>query len=124
MKTCIVALAVTFFGMATPTDVSGYWYLTLKTSDDKDAPRIEVALQQDGEKLTGNCFIDQADDKFILTGQVKENAINWRCAGTGPVEASFSGTISQTGNEITGSWTTPAPAKGTFTGAKRQQCEC
>ena len=79
MKTCIVALAVTFFGMATPTDVSGYWYLTLKTSDDKDAPRIEVALQQDGEKPTGNCFIDQADDKFILTCQVKENAINWRC---------------------------------------------
>jgi hypothetical protein len=119
-KVSIVTLTIALLGISAANDVSGYWYLKLKTSAGENAPRIEVALKQDGDTLTGNCFIDQADDRFTLAGQVKDNAINWRCAGTGPVEVSFSGTISQTGNEMTGSWTTPASAKGTFTGAKRQ----
>jgi hypothetical protein len=118
-KTRIGAFLVTFLWLPSAIDVSGYWFLKLETSAGGNAPRVEVRLTQDGDTLTGNCFIDQADDKFSLTGQVKDTAISWRCAGTGQLEAAFNGTVNAAGTEMTGSWSTPAPSSGKFTGAKR-----
>jgi hypothetical protein len=102
-------------------DVSGVWSLRLTTADGESAPRASVTLKQDGKTLTGSCVIGDTDETFAVAGQVIDDVVTWRCANKGPVEASFSGTINSTGREMTGSWTTPAPAKGTFKGSKRQE---
>lgn len=118
-KIVIVSLVAVLFAVsATAADVSGVWSLRLTTSDGESAPRVSVTLKQDGDRVTGSCVIGDTDEKFTLTGQVIDNAVTWRCASKGPVEASFSGTINSTGREMTGSWTTPAPAQGTFKGSK------
>ena len=118
-KIVIVSLVAVLFAVsATAADVSGVWSLRLTTSDGESAPRVSVTLKQDGDRVTGTCVIGDTDEKFTLTGQVIDNAVTWRCASKGPVEASFSGTINSTGREMTGSWTTPAPAQGTFKGSK------
>ena len=118
-KIVIVSLiAVLFAVSATAADVSGVWSLRLTTSDGESAPRVSVTLKQYGDKVAGSCVIGDTDEKFTLSGQVIDDAVTWRCASKGPVEASFSGTINSTGREMTGSWTTPAPAQGTFKGSK------
>jgi hypothetical protein len=99
-------------------DVSGVWSLRLTTSDGESAPRASVTLEQDDKTLTGSCVIGDTDEKFTVAGEVTDDAVTWRCASKGPVEVSFSGTINSTGREMTGSWTTPAPARGTFKGSK------
>ena len=105
-------------GSVAAADVSGVWSLRLTTSDGESAPRVSVTLKQDGERLTGSCVIGDTDEKFTVVGQVIDEVVTWRCASKGPVEASFSGTINSTGREMAGSWTTPAPARGTFKGSK------
>ncbi len=102
-------------------DVSGTWSLRLMTSDGESAPRASVTLQQDGKTLTGSCVIGDTDEKFTVAGEVTDNTVTWRCASKGPVEVSFSGQINSTGREMTGSWSTPAPARGTFKGSKSPQ---
>ena len=114
-------IALSFAGSVTAADVSGTWALRLTTSDGESAPRVSVTLKQDGKALTGSCVIGDTDEKFTVTGEVIDDAVTWWCASDGPVEASFNGTINSTGREMTGSWTTPAPAKGTFKGSKRAQ---
>ena len=99
-------------------DASGVWSLRLTTSDGESAPRASVTLEQDGKTLTGSCVIGETEEKFTVAGEVTDNGVTWRCASKGPVEVSFSGTINSTGREMTGSWTTPAPARGTFKGSK------
>lgn len=93
-KIVIVSLVAVLFAVsATAADVSGVWSLRLTTSDGESAPRVSVTLKQDGDRVTGSCVIGDTDEKFTLTGQVIDNAVTWRCASKGPVEASFSGTI-------------------------------
>jgi hypothetical protein len=106
---------------ATATDATGVWSLRLTTSDGESAPRVVVTLKQDGDLLTGACVIGETNEEFTVSGKVMNETVTWRCASKGPVEASFSGTINSTGREMTGSWTTPAPARGTFKGSKRQK---
>jgi hypothetical protein len=118
-KSFIVSLIALFLAeSAMAADVSGTWSLRLTTSDGESAPRASVTLKQDGKTLTGSCVIGDTDEKFTVAGEVIDNALTWRCASKGPVEASFSGTVNSTGREMTGSWTTPAPARGTFKGSK------
>ena len=105
-------------GSVAAADVSGVWSLRLTTSDGESAPRASVTLKQDGDRLTGSCVIGDTDQEFTVVGQVTDNAVTWRCASKGPVEVSFSGTVNSTGREMTGSWTTPAPARGTFKGSR------
>ena len=112
-------IALSLATSVTAVDVSGTWALRLTTSDGESAPRASVTLKQDGKALTGSCLIADTNEKFTVTGEVIDDVVTWRCASDGPVEASFSGTISSTGREMTGWWTTPAPAKGTFKGTKR-----
>ena len=100
-------------------DVSGEWSLRLTTSDGESAPRVSVTLKQDGDRLTGSCVIGSTDQKFTVVGQVMDRAVTWRCVSDGPVEASFEGEVNSTGREMTGSWTTPAPARGTFKGSRK-----
>ena len=99
-------------------DVSGVWTLRLLTSDGQSAPRATVTLKQDAEKLTGTCLIDDTDQEFTVVGQATDNTLTWRCASKGPFEASFKGTVDSTGRQMTGEWTTPAPARGTFKGSR------
>jgi len=99
-------------------DVSGVWTLRLLTSDGESASRATVTLKQDAEKLTGTCVIDQTDQELTVVGRATDNTLTWRCAGKGPLEASFKGTIDSTGRQMTGEWTTPAPAQGTFKGSR------
>jgi hypothetical protein len=118
-KSFIVSLVALFLAESVmAADVSGTWSLRLTTSDGESAPRASVTLKQDGKTLTGSCVIGDTDEKFTVAGEVIDNAVTWRCASKGPVEASFSGTVNSTGREMTGSWTTPAPARGTFKGSK------
>jgi hypothetical protein len=118
-KSFIVSLIALFLaGSVRAADVSGVWSLRLTTSDGESAPRASVTLKQDGKTLTGSCVIGDTEQKFTVVGEVTDTAVTWRCASTGPAEASFSGTINSTGREMTGSWTTPAPARGTFKGSK------
>ena len=118
-KAFIVSLiAVRSAVLAAAPDVSGVWSLRLTTSEGESAPRVSVTLKQDGDRLTGRCVIGDTNEEFTVTGRVTDGAVTWRCASKGPVEASFSGTINSTGREMTGSWTTPAPARGTFKGSK------
>ena len=118
-KSLIVAFSMLFLVESVfATDVSGIWSLRLTTSDGESAPRASVTLKQDGKTLTGSCVIGDTDEKFTVTGEVIDNSVTWRCASKGPVEASFSGTINSTGREMSGSWTTPAPARGTFKGSR------
>ncbi len=118
-KTFLVSLtALLLAGSVARADVSGVWSLRLTTSDGESAPRASVTLKQDGDRLTGSCVIGDTEQEFTVVGQVTDNAVTWRCASKGPVEVSFSGTINSTGREMTGSWTTPAPARGTFKGSR------
>ncbi len=112
LVTVLLAVSVT------AADVSGAWSLRLTTSDGESAPRASVTLKQDGETLTGRCVLDNTDQEFTVVGQVVDDAVTWRCASKGPVEVSFKGTIDSTGRQMTGEWTTPAPARGTFKGSK------
>ena len=115
----IVSLtAVLVVGSAAAADVSGVWSLRLITSDGESAPRASVTLKQDGDRLTGSCVIGDTDQQFTVEGQVVDDSVTWRCASKGPVEASFKGTIDSTGRQMTGEWTTPAPAGGTFKGSR------
>ena len=118
-KTFLVSLtALLLAGSVARADVSGVWSLRLTTGDGESAPRASVTLKQGGDRLTGSCVIGDTEQEFTVVGQVTDNAVTWRCAGKGPVEVSFSGTINSTGREMTGSWTTPAPARGTFKGSR------
>ena len=118
-KTFLVSLtALLLAGSVAAADVSGVWSLRLTTSDGESAPRASVTLKQDGERLTGSCVIGDTEQEFTVIGQAIDNAVTWRCASKGPVEVSFSGTVNSTGREMTGSWTTPAPARGTFKGSR------
>jgi hypothetical protein len=118
-KAAIISLFAVLFAVAAPAaDVSGVWSLRLMTSDGESAPRATVTLKQNGDRLTGRCVIGDTDEEFTASGRVIDDAVTWRCAGKGPVEASFRGTINSTGREMTGSWTTPAPARGTFKGSR------
>jgi hypothetical protein len=99
-------------------DVSGVWSLRLLTSNGESASRATVTLKQDGEKLTGTCTIDQTDQEFTVVGRATDDTLTWRCASKGPFEASFKGTIDSTGRQMTGEWSTPAPAQGTFKGSR------
>ena len=111
-------MALSFAGPVIAADVSGTWSLRLTTSEGESAPRTSATLKQDGKTLTGSCEIAGTDEKFTVVGEVTDKAVTWRCVSNGPVEASFTGTVNSTGREMTGSWTTPAPAKGTFKGSK------
>ena len=118
-KSFIVSLIALFLAESVmAVDVSGTWSLRLMTSDGESAPRASVTLKQDGKTLTGSCVIGDTNEKFTVAGEVTDNAVRWRCASQGPIEASFSGTINSTGREMSGSWSTPAPARGTFKGSK------
>ena len=118
-KTFLVSLtALLLAGSVARADVSGVWSLRLTTSDGESAPRASVMLKQDGGRLTGSCVIGDTEQEFTVVGQVTDNAVTWRCASKGPVEVSFSGTVNSTGREMTGSWTTPAPTRGTFKGSR------
>ena len=118
-KAFLVALtALLLAGSVARADVSGVWSLRLTTSDGESAPRASVTLKQDGARLTGSCVIADTEQAFTVVGQVTDDAVTWRCASKGPVEVSFSGTINSTGREMTGSWTTPAPTRGTFKGSR------
>ena len=99
-------------------DVSGVWSLRLLTSDGESASRATVTLKQSGDNLTGTCMIDQTDQEFTVVGQATDNTLTWRCASNGPLEVAFKGTIDSTGRQMTGEWTTPAPAQGIFKGSK------
>jgi hypothetical protein len=121
-KACIVSLvALVLSDPLMAADVSGIWSLRLTTAAGESAPRASVTLKQDGKTLTGSCVIADADTTFTVAGEVIDDVVTWRCASKGPVEASFSGTINSTGREMTGAWTTPAPARGTFKGSKKSE---
>ena len=121
-KSFVVSLIALFLAESVmAADVSGIWSLRLTTTDGESAPRASVTLKQDGKTLTGSCVIGGTDEPFTVAGEVNDNAVTWRCASKGPVEASFTGTVNSTGREMTGSWTTPAPARGTFKGSKTQK---
>lgn len=113
--TCVVLalLAVP----AAATDASGVWSLRLVTSAGESASRATVTLTQDGQTLTGTCEIDQIEQALTVAGDVKEDALTWRCVGKESFEASFKGSIDSTGRQITGEWTTQA-ARGTFKGSR------
>jgi hypothetical protein len=102
-------------------DVSGVWSLRLLTGEGESAGRATVTIKQDGEKLTGTCAIDYTEQEFTVVGQATDNTLTWRCTSKGPLEASFKGTIDSSGRQMTGEWTTPAPAQGTFKGSRRSQ---
>ena len=103
-------------------DVSGVWVLRLLTGTGESAARATVTLKQDGEKLTGTCAIDYTDQEFTVVGQATDSTLTWRCVATkGSFETSFKGTIDSTGRQMTGEWSTPAPAQGTFKGSRRPQ---
>jgi len=112
-------LILVFLGVSVrAADVSGVWSLRLTTSDGESAARASVTLKQDGETLTGSCVISYTDQEFTVVGQVTGTALTWRCVSKAPLEASFKGTVDSTGRQMTGEWTTPAPARGTFKGSK------
>ena len=118
----VVSLMLLLHGVSGgAADVSGVWSLRLTTSDGESAARASVTLKQDGEKLTGSCVITNTDQEFTVVGQVTDNTLTWRCASKGPFEASFTGTVDSTGRQMTGEWTTPAPARGTFKGSRSRQ---
>ena len=114
----VLAMTVVVAASLSAADASGTWALRLTTTGDESAPRASVTLKQDGDKLTGSCVIDSTEETFTATGQVMGDSIAWRCVSKGPIEASFKGTINETGREMTGSWTS-GKAEGTFKGSKR-----
>ena len=114
-----VALTVAaIWAHALAVDVSGTWVLSLLTAGGKEAPVIDVVLKQDGEKLTGSCSLQDLDDNFTISGQVKEDGVSWQCSSS-TLRMNFTGSIRNTGREITGSWNTSANAEGRFTATKR-----
>ena len=118
MLTTLSLIALFLAESLMAADVSGVWSLRLMTADGESAPRVSVTLKQDGKALSGSCAIGDADQTFTVAGEVIDDVVTWRCASKGPVEASFRGRVNSTGREMTGSWTTPAPAKGTFKGSR------
>ena len=100
-------------------DLSGAWRVALKATNGDEAPTFTVTLKQDGQKLSGTCATDARDEQFTVTGQVTDSAATWRCARQ-PLTVDFSGKISASGSGITGSWSTSASGKGTFTAQRRR----
>ena len=117
-RTLSISVIIVFLAVSLrAADVSGVWSLRLTTTDDESAPRARVTLKQEGDKLSGSCVIDNTDEAFIVTGQVVDGTVTWRCTSRGPIAVSFKGTLNETGREMTGSWTTGA-AGGSFKGSK------
>jgi hypothetical protein len=122
VKTSAVAIMLVPVLLAmsvTPADVSGIWSLRLMTSDGESAPRASVTLKQNGATLTGSCVIDNVDQELTVGGQVTDNTLTWRCAGKGPFEASFKGTIDSTGRQMTGEWTHAGAGAGNIQGFEK-----
>src|SRR5215470_6798119 len=114
-----VVTVIVLWSRALAVDVSGTWVLRLLAASGKEAPVIDVVLKQDGEKLTGTCSLQDLDDDFTISGQLKEDRASWQCSSSG-LRMTFTGSIRNTGREITGSWNTSAnPEGGTFTATKR-----
>jgi len=97
-------------------DLSGMWAIRLVTSGGAEAPTISITLKQDGEKVTGSCSLQDLDEILTLSGQSKDDAIEWQCSST-EITMTFDGKVGAR-DEITGSWSTSAAAQGTFTATK------
>jgi hypothetical protein len=71
---CVLLLCITGITGAFAADVSGAWQLSVKTSQGSGSPT--VALQQQGEKLTGT-FHSLILGDAQLAGSVKGNTIEF-----------------------------------------------
>ena len=111
-------MSVLYVVVVSAADVSGVWSLRLLTSEGESASRATVTLTQDGEKLTGTCTIEHTDQEFTVVGQVADETLTWRCASKASFYVAFKGRIDSTGRQMTGEWTTPALAHGTFKGSR------
>lgn len=123
--TCAVALVVAspvplLAGGArqdTPANVAGKWALTVETSGGSGTP--SVALEQDGETLTGT-YSSQIFGEQKVTGTIKGNAITFSFTGSfdgNPVTVTYSGTAGAT--TMKGKVTLGDIGEGTFTGRKQ-----
>jgi hypothetical protein len=101
-----------------PVDVSGRWAVSLFATDGTEGPVIDLMIEQDDEKLTGSCSLQDLDDNFTMSGQVREDGVSWQCSSA-RLRMTFSGSMRSGGREMTGSWTTSADGAGTFTASKR-----
>ena len=114
-----VATVIGLWSHALAADVSGTWVVRLLTTSGKEAPVIDVVLKQSGDRLSGSCSLQDLDDDFTISGQVKDDGVSWQCSSSG-LRMAFTGSIGSTSREITGSWNTSAnPEGGTFTATKR-----
>ena len=117
-NTFILFTAVAVLSLAAlAADLSGMWTMRLVTTGGAEAPMISMTLKQDGDKLSGSCSLQDLDEMLAVSGDVKNDAIQWHCSST-ELTVTFSGKVGGTGREITGSWSTSAAAQGTFIGTK------
>ncbi len=117
-KASVVLAVVTILSaQALAADVSGSWTVRLVTKGGAEAPTVSLSVKQEGGRLVGSCSIPDLDDPLTISGEVKDDTITWQCSSR-ELTASFTGAITRTGREITGSWTTNASGAGTFTATK------
>jgi hypothetical protein len=99
-----------------PVDVAGTWALTVETTGGTGTPTI--ALQQDGETLTGT-YSSQIFGDQKLTGTIKGNAISFEFTGSfqgGTVTVTYTGTADPT--TMKGKVKAGDMGEGTFTAKK------
>jgi hypothetical protein len=99
-----------------PVDVAGTWALTVETAGGTGTPTI--ALQQDGETLTGT-YSSQVFGDQKLTGTIKGNAISFEFTGSfqgGTVTVTYTGTADPT--TMKGKVKAGDMGEGTFTAKK------
>ncbi|MBI4891978.1 MAG: hypothetical protein HY821_15235 [Acidobacteria bacterium] len=100
---------------ATPTgaSVAGKWKVASKDAEG-NTMKVTIELKQDGEKLTGQLWLENGDGAPITDGKVKGNEVSFKLEADGTYE--ISGTVD--GNNISGTFKTPNGSKGTFAGSR------
>ncbi len=106
------AAAAAAASSAVPT-VAGKWKVSSKDAEG-NTMKVTIELKQDGEKLTGQLWLENGDGAPISDGKVKGNEVSFKLEADGTYE--ISGTVD--GNSISGSYKTPNGSKGTFTGSR------
>lgn len=99
---------------AASPSASGKWEISA-TDPDGTPRRATLALNQDGEKLSGQITLDSGDSLPVAAGKVSGDAVSLKIF-TGDGDVTISGKIS--GDTMSGEYTIPTGEKGKFTGKR------
>jgi hypothetical protein len=125
MRTLLLALALVFGQESTPTDLSGWWTITMDPGLRGNPASSECRFRQTKNSLTVKCH-NGAVSGSNLSGTATGSRVTWR---TPTVEkaphllVTWTGDVDRSGTAMQGTWrfvvTTDETRTGKFTATKR-----